>query len=142
MNLLKESRINWSPNTPGRHGLSLLYRVQGKAARDPAASGCGSDPRGAGVDVPIYHEWIGTLDGLVNATIRAQVTGYLLSQDYREGDAIKKGDLLFQIDPRPFQAVLDQANGQLAQTEARQGKTELDVKRYAPLVQDKAISQE
>jgi len=93
-------------------------------------------------DVPIYHEWIGTLDGLVNATIRAQVTGYLLTQDYREGDAIKKGDLLFQIDPRPFKAVLDQANGQLAQTEARLGKTELDVKRYAPLVKDRAISQE
>jgi len=93
-------------------------------------------------DVPIYHEWIGTLDGLVNATIRAQVTGYLLTQDYREGDAIKKGDLLFQIDPRPFQAALDQANGQLAQAEARLGKTELDVKRYAPLVKDRAISQE
>jgi membrane fusion protein, multidrug efflux system len=93
-------------------------------------------------DVPIYHEWIGTLDGLVNATIRAQVTGYLLTQDYREGDALKKGDLLFQIDPRPFQAVLDQARGQLAQAEARFGKTELDVKRYAPLVKDRAISQE
>jgi membrane fusion protein, multidrug efflux system len=93
-------------------------------------------------DVPIYHEWIGTLDGLVNATIRAQVTGYLIAQDYREGDAIKKGDLLFEIDPRPFQAVLDQAKGQLAQAEARLGKTELDVKRYAPLVKNKAISQE
>ena len=84
-------------------------------------------------DVPVYHEWIGTLDGLVNATIRAQVTGYLLKQDYREGDAIKKGDLLFEIDPRPFQAVLDQAKGELVQAEARFGKTELDVKRYAPL---------
>jgi RND family efflux transporter MFP subunit len=93
-------------------------------------------------DVPIYHEWIGTLDGLVNATIRAQVTGYLIAQDYREGDPIKKGDLLFEIDPRPFQATLDQANGLLAQAEARLGKTELDVKRYAPLVRDKAISQE
>jgi RND family efflux transporter MFP subunit len=93
-------------------------------------------------DVPIYHEWIGTLDGLVNATIRAQVTGYLIAQDYREGDAIKKGDLLFEIDPRPFQAALDQAKGQLAQAEARLGKTELDVKRYAPLVKGKAISQE
>src|SRR5580704_16551433 len=62
-------------------------------------------------DVPIYHDWIGTLDGLVNATIRAQVTGYLIAQDYREGDNIKKGDLLFEIDPRPFQALLDQAKG-------------------------------
>jgi len=93
-------------------------------------------------DVPVYHDWIGTLDGLVNATIRAQVTGYLIAQNYREGDQIKKGDLLFQIDPRPFQAVLDQAKGQLAQAEARLGKTELDVKRYAPLVKERAISQE
>src|ERR1035441_4476380 len=93
-------------------------------------------------DVPIYHEWIGVLDGLVNAQIRAQVTGYLISQDYREGDPIKKGDLLFQIDPRPFKAALDQAKGLLAQAEARSGKTALDVKRYAPLVKDKAISQE
>jgi RND family efflux transporter MFP subunit len=93
-------------------------------------------------DVPIYHDWIGTLDGLVNATIRAQVTGYLLAQDYREGDTIKKGDLLFEIDPRPFQAVLDQAKAQLAEAEARLGKTDLDVKRYGPLVKDKAVSQE
>src|SRR6266436_4131844 len=93
-------------------------------------------------DVPLYHEWIGVLDGLVNAHIRAQVTGYLVSQKYREGDPIKKGDLLFEIDRRPFQAALDQAKGQLAQAEARLGKTELDVKRYAPLVKDKAISQE
>src|SRR5213592_5269027 len=92
-------------------------------------------------DVPIYHEWIGVLEGLVNAHIRAQVTGYLVSQNYREGDPIKKGDLLFEIDRRPFQAALDQAKGQLAQAEARFGKTELDVKRYAPLVKDKAISQ-
>src|SRR5690349_208200 len=93
-------------------------------------------------DVPIYHEWIGVLDGLVNAQIRAQVAGYLLTQNYREGDPIKKGDLLFEIDPRPFKAALDQAKGLLAQAEAKLGKTELDVKRYAPLVKDKAISQE
>ncbi len=93
-------------------------------------------------DVPIYHEWIGTLDGLVNAQIRAQVTGYLMKQIYREGDPLKKGDQLFEIDPRPFQALLDQAKGLLAQSEARLGKTKLDVKRYEPLVKDKAISQE
>jgi membrane fusion protein (multidrug efflux system) len=93
-------------------------------------------------DIPIYHDWVGVLDGLVNAHIRAQVTGYLLSQNYKEGDPIRKGDLLFEIDPRPFQATLDQAKGQLAQIEARLGKTALDVKRYAPLVADKAISQE
>ena len=93
-------------------------------------------------DVPIYHEWIGVLDGLVNAQIRAQVTGYLLTQHYREGDPIKKGDLLFEIDPRPFKAALDQAKGVLAQAEAKLGKTELDVRRYGPLVKDRAISQE
>jgi RND family efflux transporter MFP subunit len=93
-------------------------------------------------DVPIYHEWIGSLDGLTNAEIRAQVTGYLIAQNYREGDLIKRGDLLFEIDPRPFKAVLDQDKGLLAQAEANYGKTELDVKRYAPLVKDKAISQE
>lgn len=93
-------------------------------------------------DVPIYHDWIGVLDGLVNARIRAQVSGYLQSQNYKEGDPIKKGDLLFEIDARPFKAVLAQAKGQLAQAEARLGKTELDVKRYAPLVKDRAISQE
>jgi membrane fusion protein (multidrug efflux system) len=119
-----------------------------------ACAGCGPKPKAAAppptvevspvtqADVPIYHEWIGTLDGLVNATIRAQVTGYLIAQDYKEGDAIKKGDLLFEIDPRPFQATLDQATGELDQAEARLGKTELDVKRYAPLLKDRAISQE
>lgn len=93
-------------------------------------------------DVPVYHDWIGVLDGLVNAQIRAQVAGYLQTQDYKEGDLVRKGDMLFQIDPRPFQAALDQAKGLLAQAEARFGKTELDVKRYEPLVKDKAISQE
>jgi len=93
-------------------------------------------------DVPIYHEWIASLDGLVNATIRAQVSGYLLAQNYRDGDSVKKGDVLFEIDPRPFRATLDQANGVLAQAEARRGKAALDVKRYRPLVNERAISQE
>src|SRR5256886_7501756 len=66
-------------------------------------------------DVPIYSEWIGTTDGMVNADIKAQVTGYLLRQDYKEGSFVKKGQLLFEIDPRPFQAAVDQANGQVAQ---------------------------
>jgi len=66
-------------------------------------------------DVPVYSEWIGTIDGMVNADIKAQVTGYLLRQDYKEGSFVQKGQLLFEIDPRPFQAALDQANGQVAQ---------------------------
>ena len=66
-------------------------------------------------NVPIYKEWIGTTDGMVNAEIKAQVTGYLLRQDFKEGSFVKKGQLLFEIDPRPFQAAVDQANGQVAQ---------------------------
>ena len=100
-------------------------------------------------DVPIYGEWIGTLDGFVNADVRAQVTGYLLRQGYQEGAFVKKGQLLFQIDPRPFQAALDQAEGQLAQAKAQlanaeavQGSTELDVKRYTPLAKEQAASQQ
>ncbi len=93
-------------------------------------------------DVPIFAEWIGTTDGLVNAKIRAQVSGYLLKQTYQEGKTVKKGELLFEIDPRPFKAALDQATAQLAMAKARLGKTELDVKRYTPLAREKAISQQ
>jgi membrane fusion protein (multidrug efflux system) len=93
-------------------------------------------------NLPVFEEWIGTLDGSVNAEIRAQVTGYLLKQTYAEGSAVKKGDLLFQIDPRPFQATLDQVLAKLAQDQAQAGKTEQDVKRYTPLAQEQAISQE
>jgi membrane fusion protein (multidrug efflux system) len=128
-------------------------------------------------DVPIYSEWIGTTDGMVNADIKAQVTGYLLRQDYKEGSFLKKGQLLFEIDSRPFQAALDQANGQvgqfqgqleqaisqvsqaeaqvaqansqilqsqaqLAQAQASQIKTQLDVNKYAPLAEQKAVTQQ
>ena len=93
-------------------------------------------------DVPLYQQWIGTLDGYPNAQIRAQVSGYLIKQDYVEGSEVKKGDLLFEVDPRPFQAALDQALGKLAQDQAQYGKTELDVKRYTPLAREQAISQE
>src|SRR5579862_5854878 len=70
-------------------------------------------------DVAIYGEWIGTLTGQVNADVKAQVTGYLLRQNYKEGSFVRQGDLLFEVDPRPFQAALDQAKGQLAQAEAQ-----------------------
>src|SRR5580693_3267211 len=73
----------------------------------------------ATTNVPIFEDWIGTLDGDVNAQIRAQVTGYLLSQNYKEGSLVKKGELMFQIDPRPFQATLDQAKAKLAQDQAQ-----------------------
>ena len=128
-------------------------------------------------DVPIFSEWIGTTDGMVNAEIKAQVTGYLLRQDYKEGAFVRKGQLLFEIDPRPFQAALDQANGQvaqyqgqleqansqvsqaeaqvanansqllqaqaqLAQAHANQVKTQLDVNKYGPLAEQKAVTQQ
>src|SRR5216684_3950145 len=128
-------------------------------------------------DVPVYSEWIGTTEGIVNADIKAEVTGYLLKQDYKEGSFVKKGQLLFELDPRPFQAALDQANGQvaqfqgqleqaisqvaqaeaqvaqansqllqsqaqLAQAQANQVKTQLDVNKYAPLAEQKAVTQQ
>jgi membrane fusion protein (multidrug efflux system) len=100
-------------------------------------------------DVPIYGEWIGTLDGFSNADVRAQITGYIMKQGYQEGAFVKKGQLLFEIDPRPFQAALDQAKGQLAQAtailanaQAVQGRTELDVNRYTPLAREQAASQQ
>jgi membrane fusion protein (multidrug efflux system) len=93
-------------------------------------------------NVPIFEEWIGTLDGSVNAQIRAQVSGYLLTQNYAEGSVVKTGQLLFQIDPRPFQAALDQTKAKLAQDQAQVEKSRLDVERFAPLAKDKAISQE
>src|SRR5579864_8238388 len=114
-------------------------------------------------DIPVYREWIGTLDGMVNAAIRAQVTGYLLTQDYSEGGFVKKGHLLFQIDPRPLQAAADQAQGQLAQAngqlaqahaqyqqseaqlasaEANQRKAQFDEDRYTPLAKEHAVTQQ
>jgi len=114
-------------------------------------------------DIPIQREWVGTLDGTVNAAIKAQVTGYLLTQNYSEGAFVNKGQLLFEIDPRPFQAALDQtqgqfsqANGQLAQAKAQlsqaqaqllqaqanQRRTQLDVERYTPLAKQQAVSQQ
>jgi RND family efflux transporter MFP subunit len=114
-------------------------------------------------DVPIYHEWIGTLDGMVNAAIRAEVSGYLLSQTYTEGSFVQKGQSLFEIDARPFQAALEQAQGQLsqargqvaqaraqlaqaeaqlAQSVASQKRTQLDVDKYTPLVAMQAVTQQ
>jgi len=121
-------------------------------------------------NVPIYSEWIGTTDGMVNADIRAQVSGYLLSKAYTEGAFVRQGQLLFEIDPRPLQAVLNQAKGdlakaesqvqqavtqldqaeaqlaqmksQLVQAEANQRKTQLDVNKYGPLLDQKAVTQQ
>src|SRR5258707_25505 len=80
-------------------------------------------------DVPVYNEWIGTTEGMVNADIRPQVSGYLLRQDYKEGSFVKKGQLLFEIDPRPFQAALDQAQGQVAQFQGQLEQVSSQVKQ-------------
>jgi membrane fusion protein (multidrug efflux system) len=91
-------------------------------------------------DVSIYGEWVATLDGYVNAQIQPQVTGYLIKQDYREGSLVHKGDVLFEIDPRPFQALLDQAKAQLAQAEAQLVNATLNVKRDVPEAEANAIA--
>ncbi len=91
--------------------------------------------------VPVYGNWVGTLEGYQNANIQPQVSGYLIRQDYREGSYVRKGQILFEIDPRPFQAVLDQAQAQLAEAQAQLVKTTLDVKRDIPEAQAKAIPQ-
>jgi RND family efflux transporter MFP subunit len=114
-------------------------------------------------DIPIAREWIGTLDGYVNAAIKAQVNGYLLRQNYVEGSFVKQGQMLFEIDPGPFQAAVDQAQGQLAQAngqlaqanagliqaraqltsaEATQQRTQLDADRYVPLMKALAVTQQ
>jgi RND family efflux transporter MFP subunit len=107
-------------------------------------------------DVPIYGEWIGTLTGQVNADVKAQVTGYLLTRNYKEGSFVRKGQILFEIDPRPFQAALDQAKGQLAQAQAQliQGQaqlataqanqlmSQLNVDKYGPLSKADAVSKQ
>jgi RND family efflux transporter MFP subunit len=91
-------------------------------------------------DVPVYSEWITTLDGYVNAQVRPQVSGYIIRQNYTEGSLVRRGDVLFEIDPRPFQAALDRAKGDLAQAQAQLGKSILDVERDTPLVEAKAIA--
>ncbi len=91
-------------------------------------------------DVPVYAEWVGTTDGLINATIRAQVQGYLIKRNYWEGDVVKKGQVLFEIDPRPFKAALDQAKGQLLQWEAQWITAKANLARIKPLAEQNAVS--
>src|SRR5260370_40167392 len=156
MSTLSESRMAvWAT------GLLIAAMILFTAACSTRTSAANPpDPPEMGVvrveqkDVPIYREWIGTLDGMVNAAIKAQVSGYLLKQNYTEGSFVRQGQLLFEIDPRPLQAALDQAQGQLAQangqlaqakaqlvqadaqltqSQANQGRTQMDVVRYLPL---------
>ncbi len=91
-------------------------------------------------DVPMYSEWIGTTDGMVNAVIRAQVQGYLIKQNYHEGDFVRKGQILFEIDQRTFQAALDQAKGQLGEQKARWSTAKANLTRIIPLAEQNAVS--
>ena len=144
---------NWFPMDPfnGRRGAFALFTGVLAAA---LAGGCGKPadssppPQDVNVvaveqrDVPVVREWVGSLDGYVDARVRAEVSGYLVKQDYQEGSAVRKGDPLFEIDPRPFTAALTQAMGAMGQAQAKLGKAEEDVKRYTPLARDMAISQQ
>jgi membrane fusion protein, multidrug efflux system len=93
-------------------------------------------------DVPVYGEWIGTLEGYVNAEIRPQIEGYLLRQVYKEGFFVRSGDLMFEIDPREFQAQYDQAAGSVSQYDATLANAKTTVQRYTPLAAQRAISQQ
>jgi RND family efflux transporter MFP subunit len=139
-----------------RHRCSLATRavLVLLAASVSLAAGCGNTNAAPAIpapavevtkvvqkDVPVVSEWVATLDGYVNAQIQAQVSGYIVAQKYKEGSSVRRGQILFQIDPRPFQALLDQANAQLAQAQAQLGKTEMDVGRDTPLARERAIAQ-
>ena len=151
---LDSGQFSASVGASMRSAAIALSLNAGLAAAVLASGGCEKKPAPAAAplkaevvtvvpqDVPIYREWVGTLEGYVTAQIRAQVSGYLMSQDYAEGSVVRRGDLLFQIDPRPFQATLDQAKARLGQDQAQYGKTQLDVKRFTPLALDGAISQQ
>jgi RND family efflux transporter MFP subunit len=122
----------------------LLTAVQfAGCAQKKAPSGAAPQVQVARVvqkDVSIHREWVATLDGYVNAQIQPQVSGYLIKQDYSEGSFVHKEDVLFEIDPRPFQAVLDQAKAQLAQAEAQLGNATLNVNRDIPEAEANAIA--
>ncbi len=135
-------------------GLSIatLTGCQSGQAATGSAMAMGPMPvsviRVSRADVPIASSWVGTLDGFVNAQIQPQVSGYLVKQEYREGSPVAKDEVLFQIDPRPFQAVVDQAKaqvaqaqGQLAEAHAQLALAEINVKRDTPLAQARAIAQ-
>ena len=92
-------------------------------------------------DVSLYGDWVATLDGFVNAQIQPQVSGYMIKQAYREGSVVQSGEVLFEIDPRPFQATVDQTEGQLAQARAQLELAEINVKRDTPLAEAHAIAQ-
>ncbi len=114
---------------------------RGQAAPAPAPAPTVSVIELTPQTIPVSSEWIATLDGFANAQIRPQVSGYLVKRNYREGSTVRHGDVLFEIDPRPFEATLAQAQAQLSQAQAELGRTERDVKRDTPLAEARAIPQ-
>jgi RND family efflux transporter MFP subunit len=155
-NRWRASRSRVGPSTnDGRNLATLLCRLGFVVLTLLSSGGCGSKNVSAAAapppsvqiveviqrDVPVYHEYLATLDGYVNAQIQPQVSGYLIRQNYLEGAVVSKNQVLFKIDPRPFQAIVDQAKAQVAQAEAQLGKTQLDVQRDTPLAKEKAIAQ-
>jgi RND family efflux transporter MFP subunit len=146
-----------------RAGTALLYRslftayIGAATLGSALLSGCGNHVHAASdgahpsmkvtvvsaaqSDVPITGEWVGTLDGYVNAQIQPQANGYLIRQDYREGSQVQEGQVLFEIDPRPFEAALQQAQGQLGQAQAQLALAQINVNRDTPLAEARAIAQ-
>jgi len=155
--VLKPKHVAWALGTlVGAIIVNLVAHSGAKASVQPPSAPLVEVAAVEQKDVPVYGEWIGTLAGQVNADVKAQVTGYLLTRKYNEGSYVKKGQLLFEIDPRPFQAALDQAKGQLDQAQAQllqaeaqlatadanQLKSQLDVEKYTPLAKADAVSKQ
>jgi len=154
---LKLKHMAWASGALGAAILvNVVARSGAKASVQPPSAPVVQVTAVEQKDVPVYGEWIGTLSGQVNADVKAQVAGYLLKRDYKEGSFVHKGEPLFEIDPRPFRAALDQAKGQLEQSqaqliqdeaqlataEANQLKSQLDVEKYAPLAKVDAVSKQ
>ena len=138
---------------PKRSASLAVFLLVCVAAAGMVLTACGKGKQGEGLtttvevanvvqkDVPVYYEWVASTDGIINATIRAQVQGYLLKRNYHEGDFVKKGQVLFEVDPRPFQAALDQAKGNLGMAEATWAQNKANLARVKPLAAENAVSQ-
>ena len=133
--------ITFLGHASGRDGLNCGMR-QGckcrinRCSASDESRGC----QGQQTDVPLTGEWVGTLDGFVNAQIQPQANGYLIRQNYREGSQVEKGQVFFEIDPRPFEAALQQAQGQLGQAQAQLALAQINVNRDTPLAEARAIA--
>jgi RND family efflux transporter MFP subunit len=146
---LHRTGCHYSPGLPSAAALLLLAGLALFAGCSKQANGGGPpqfpppDVDTTSVvqkDVPIYGQWVANLDGYTNAQIQPQVTGYLIRQEYKEGSVVSKGQVLFEIDPRPFQAALDQSIGQLAQAKANLQLAQINTNRDTPLAEAHAIA--